>query len=990
MNIDKKTSVEIQRYIKLARSSNTYELECAIKGINDKKTVDNITWYLMNNGFKYEVNQELDITYDKNLRTTIRNDGNNVTEYCKSNLLPISSNTIQKQTIQGVPVLKLDEYDVVFKMKNEVVVNTDIEKHDVAKSKLFRFKKRFSFIHPGKPYLRMDITAVKSKSSHTMISSGVLDEPQRYEVELELIQENIPAKATLDTVFASMVDIISKIIMIRQQSFNLITKSESATVIEEYIKLTKGNSRFRVDMDMINKNPKSWFIGPQPVTLEQQNMVQNNVVDRFTIYENYTVTDKADGERVMLYIPKNVDNRRTMYLINSKMELNKFDIVLKLDDDYTKLPENTLIDGEYITQSVTNNRIAVFAGFDVYFHNGNDIRTKSLKERLDLGNAVLTMFENSAPTMALNNKGGGLTVFMKDFEFASDKMDIHECCERVLRKKDTSEYLYNIDGIIFTPQDLAVNSNYKGQAINYTTMYGMTPWKRVFKWKPPLENTIDFLVKFHKEMISEGDPTVPVTLYVGYNPSFHDPVNVIGVLNDLNGKRKEENYEKDGSSDRYTKFEYAVSKFDVKNGNVVDEKQNPISDNSIVECRFDGEKWVPIRTRHDKTKLLKMTGSISSTANDYKVAQNVKRTIDFPVEKEDLLKSNPNKYSEEIFQQEFDDEYYNSNDDSQRNASLIIRMREFHNRKIKETILIKESAKRLTANTVNKKAGKGKAGSAEILSIYDIACGKGADILKWTRAGFTVGIGSDISRDNIVNPRDGVYARLKNSFKKQHIPRTNINAFMQMDVTRIWNKDYFQTLPEGSKELALSLWGLGGDEKIPSKFKSLLKDGAHVVSCQFAIHYFFEIKEKFSNFMTNLKSLVKIGGYFLITGLDGEHIQKLLAKDTTIYGKTTDNVVVWEISKLYDDENIKKSKYGNAIKVYVQSLGAKKVEYIVDFNELSSVMGENGFEIMNEWGSYSSFRSTGMFSDVKGFEELTPPEQEFSKLNRWSVFQRIK
>ena len=59
-------------------------------------------------------------------------------------------------------------------------------------------------------------------------------------------------------------------------------------------------------------------------------------------------------------------------------------------------------------------------------------------------------------------------------------------------------------------------------------------WYKCFKWKPPEENTIDFLVKFKKDPDNEKNDLITyktiggkvveiktLVLYVGYNPEIH-------------------------------------------------------------------------------------------------------------------------------------------------------------------------------------------------------------------------------------------------------------------------------------------------------------------------------------------------------------------------------------------------------------------------------------------------------------------------------------
>ena len=62
---------------------------------------------------------------------------------------------------------------------------------------------------------------------------------------------------------------------------------------------------------------------------------------------------------------------------------------------------------------------------------------------------------------------------------------------------------------------------------------------------------------------------------------------------------------------------------------------------------------------------------------------------------------------------------------------------------------------------------------------------------------------------------------------------------------------------------------------------SIGKDGFNVVSCQFAIHYFFENQETLYTFLQNVSENCREGGYFIGTSYDGRHIFNAL-KDKDI------------------------------------------------------------------------------------------------------------
>ena len=104
---------------------------------------------------------------------------------------------------------------------------------------------------------------------------------------------------------------------------------------------------------------QSDFIGPSSVTLQISNITEINVNSNIiNIRNNYTVTDKADGERKMLYINEN----GKIYLINTQCNIEFTGAETQNDDLF-----NTLLDGEHIKHNKLGTFINLYAAFDIYF-----------------------------------------------------------------------------------------------------------------------------------------------------------------------------------------------------------------------------------------------------------------------------------------------------------------------------------------------------------------------------------------------------------------------------------------------------------------------------------------------------------------------------------------------------------------------------------------------------------------------------------------------
>ena len=68
-------------------------------------------------------------------------------------------------------------------------------------------------------------------------------------------------------------------------------------------------------LKIINKNKEIILINPKPTTLEKSNLLESdeNNFGIVSILNNYAVTEKADGERFLMYINENSE----IYLINN-------------------------------------------------------------------------------------------------------------------------------------------------------------------------------------------------------------------------------------------------------------------------------------------------------------------------------------------------------------------------------------------------------------------------------------------------------------------------------------------------------------------------------------------------------------------------------------------------------------------------------------------------------------------------------------------------
>jgi hypothetical protein len=229
---------------------------------------------------------------------------------------------------------------------------------------------RVRFYHPEYPVFA-DLSIVKSskKSNHipipqyTIQEAGVFNNIESYEIELEIDNSRVGTGTEYNNK-ENLMDSLRKVIRIvlsgLQGTKYPISYSERDSVLQEYMKLLHGE-RYTP-----RKVTSKDFIGPSSYTLQTENILPFNESSTVgNIRNNYTVTDKADGERKLLFIAK--DGK--IYLIDTNMN-----VLFTGVSTAEKTIMNSLLDGEHIKYGKTRNFINLYAAFDVYYINKKSVR----------------------------------------------------------------------------------------------------------------------------------------------------------------------------------------------------------------------------------------------------------------------------------------------------------------------------------------------------------------------------------------------------------------------------------------------------------------------------------------------------------------------------------------------------------------------------------------------------------------------------------------
>jgi hypothetical protein len=1017
----------------------------------------------------------------------------NISEYCKNNNIgAFKKNTddsvlsiIRKQDLydymkQPIKSANFDDFNFRVTIKNEETISkrgkiaTDLFEKWQNTKKVFRYINRIKLKTPtiinaagyiqSEPYeIEMSIIRSSTKSdrgwmipTYNVDESNVFQNPETYEIEVEVSPFAKGSTKTANMLCTGLQTVVKHILCGLQRTNYPISYVEQRNVLKSYHKLLFEEETIKRGEEYVPKDRLygTDFIGPNLVTLSVINIAPLNpdvIVPNITEPYSYCVTEKADGDRHMLFI----NETGKIYLINTNMS-----IIFTGAKTNEEKCFNSLLDGELILHNKRDEFINIFAAFDIYYVNGNDVRARPfvktetkdeeffkegcrlplLKDFIRILKAIsisfkktdvkqgfrklLDIFEGKdKPPINITSKNFYPTFgsFIEGIPSAVSNYNIFDANNYLLRCIADNIFDYEIDGLIFTPTLLGVGSN---KFLEAGPKKKIT-WPYNFKWKPSVAtrtfpkgyNTIDFLVITKKgpdgkdvitPIFENGINNYESTQYnqfktlilaVGFDQTKHGYINPCqDVLDDKFTNMKD----MDDESGYKPKQFFPSNPFDPLAGlcNVMleqdsngtyqlfTEERQVFDDQMVVEFRYDMDKqglwkWIPMRVRYDKTAEFKANRGVG--ANDYNTANNNWTSIHNPVT-EQMIATGETIPGIEVS----DDVYYNS----MTTDKMTQRMRDFHNLYVKKALI----------HGVSKKSN----------ILIDFACGKAGDLPKWIGAELSFVLGIDISKDNIENRLNGACARFLN-FKKttKNMPYALfINGNSSLNI-----RSGINMFDDKANQIVNSVFGTTGINKSLGPAVSRQHGKAHsgfdVSSCQFAIHYMFENRRTFYNFIRNVAECTKLNGYFIATCYDGQTIFNMLRKKQEGESREIyiDDKKIWSVTKSYDAQVFEdnESSLGYKIDVYQDSINQTLSEYLVNFDFLTSTMDKYGFKIVSrEEARYMGLpEGSGMFSelfhsmmneikrdpkketDYKDASYMENYEKDISFLNRFFIYKKI-
>ena len=421
----------------------------------------------LENNKSFEANKQIidrKIIYEDNLHKLYPKFKENDKLYFKKKLN-------QLETPYDFRIMLSDEYEVVQSASTHIKLSKPI---------MYRDRIRNSFVLG---LFSFDLTEVKEGAS--IVDVEDVKTPSVYEIEIEYLGNKPGIKVPkINEIVESFIKNIEYLVYLIQDSPMIMQDVEINSVSEEY-------NRWYVNR-YLPPGRRMTLVSPltKPVDLDQNTLRK--------IYSGYSVTEKTDGSRMVLFVSNRASTGH-VYLIQHSGQTIKIK-----NTNLISLPlAGTILDGEYVKFP---NGTFVYLVIDVLFYNTEDVRQKKLLERLGLIQSRIMPYLDKS------------MIVQKDFLFSSDTTTD-------IKKILSNKYPYKTDGLIFTPLDSPYDKNLSN----------------IFKWKPHELLTLDFLIlkndkkptEWHLYFNSKGKEIQP------FKHKDFPKAHIVNVSEEVNRKYKD-------------------------------------------------------------------------------------------------------------------------------------------------------------------------------------------------------------------------------------------------------------------------------------------------------------------------------------------------------------------------------------------------------------------------------------------------------------------
>ena len=799
-------------------------------------------------------------------------------------------------------IVDLDDYDIRVRKSSENLVENPnvIDKlknltYQDNQKILFRFKQRVSMKYNNLPNLNLDCTIIQCSD----VINNINTKSKCYEVELDY---NFKNDKDIDIINNITIE-IKKVL---EDTDNLLSNSQKEKVIKKYKELVYGG----------NVDKYNGLYCMHPVSIDIKPLLD-------IIPNRYATSDKADGENSVLYI--NDDT----YLIDCNLRVSKIDIDLGKNK---KSLSNSLIEGELI--KVGNKKI--FMGYDCLYYKNKDVRIeisfekrmsyliellkeinhnkfyeyKKYKESYNLVK-ILSHYQNEIKNhyqvlnKELENNKLDMLLCPKLFiyPFGGESSEVYAYAYLIYNSLTTNQEIkcpYELDGIIFA-----------GLTQKYTRDVREQKYP-IYKYKPPLNNSIDFYIRFKRNKEDGNFMEIFDNSIEGLSGTYRVVELMVGE--GVGGTEVPVPFMKEAENNE--------AYLAIDNGYVKDIEGNIVQSDTVIEMtyNFDSKlphkyRWMVLRTRWDKTESVRRFNKKYGNYKD--VAMRTWATMKQAVTIDEIKNlANPNNYitqksllekkleASDIVISSAQDRYY------QKQSNLAKIMRQYANW-VKSILIYTYCA----PGIVNKE------GKVMRKNVLDVGCGRGGDILKFYHARVRELVGVDQSYDDIYSSFDSAIRRYKE--QKSKFPDFPNMKFVQADASVPFNAE--------AQKAKISNYSQESYNNINNIVK---KDYFDVINSSFAIHYLFRDKTSVMNLIENFKNHLKKDGYILLTLFDPKLVMKKLDNKDSYVSYYTDEEgkknVFYQINKKFEGELT--DKPGNKIDVHMSWVSMEGVfieEYLV-------------------------------------------------------------
>lgn len=848
--------------------------------------------------------------------------------------------------------INLSNYPVRIALSEEKIFENPKFKllNDIEFPKEYRLQNRISVFTEDNQF-RIDFTSVKFEKGRTFKQSNVIHAFPSHEIEIEFIGEEMK-----NGILEDFLKNVALLLSIYYDTSILIKNDLKKEVVVNYRLLISTNEKLKKSNKRNNKNKLLFknFITAKPVTLHRENVRKTLGVPN--ILRNNGVTVKADGMNMLLYVvPGEIIKELNFEYGNMFMVDSNFNVVatgITLDGW-----DNSLLEGEYIQDG------NMFCAYDMLYAKNLDIRNKPLKSFEEDKTSRLSYMKNFLEDVKEKGVKTDFSVRIseKKYLFGNDE-EIFLQSKKLWDDRKTLDY--HVDGLIYVPA---------------TEPYPDKPgtWRRLFKWKPPELNSIDFLIETVKGE-NKKDKLFPYS-EVPEEKLEHDIITQYKKVKLYTTGASDKFNRRTGKLDRkpfpklFKEIEVPVN----SNGQII--SRDPLTgltveiiDDTIVEFSYEEGKrfpWTPIRVRHEKTTRYRSHNDMFG--NFYNVALDIWKSIVNPVTVE-MITSGKIPLESENKKVEV-----NENENSQyaiiKQTNKRLPYQNFH------TVFVKKKLLQMVAL----KEQDPDRGSGYLI---DFGVCKGGDLNRWKEIGFkkVVGIDSDIKCvEEAIN-------------RYQHSADNSDNVtFLCGDLSKLIFPNQEAACDLTEKITGVVDWKVLMKKELPQKY---LFD---VVSSQFVIHYFFQNELSLRTYLQNVTDNLKIGGHFVGTTFDGSKVYNMLKRKQQVVGTSDDDSkdnLIWRITKLYENKKFTDGRpnWGMEIDVFVESIGIPHKEYLVSFKYLEKIALEYGLELQNIipfsdlWKEGNENKEGYNHKIITDIRSMSDDEKKFSFLSSGFIFKKVK